>query len=168
MAGGKWSRIWPWIRKSKAGRWTGLGWWVDGQAKARPMATSWIWNTKISLIFMAQHTWILGANKLGWSVKKSTILPISCFKNILLSRCMASQENNAWSCTSLQSLKKSLSKFNGSASKNIKETINNLLISKGSNWPKFQVNPQIKKGSEAKRVRWLHSYQWQPRCTEIL
>lgn len=56
-----------------------------------------IWKVKSWL-----STWIFGANKLGWSVKKSTILPISCFNNILRSRCMASQESNACSCTSLQ------------------------------------------------------------------
>lgn len=49
-----------------------------------------------------KDTWMLGANRLGWSVKNSTILPISCFNKILLSRCMASQENIACSCTSLK------------------------------------------------------------------
>lgn len=47
-------------------------------------------------------TWMFGANKLGWSVKNSTILPISCFSNILLSRCIKSQDKIAWSWTSLQ------------------------------------------------------------------
>lgn len=94
-----------------------------------------------------KDTWMLGANRLGWSVKNSTILPISCFNKILLSRCMASQDNIACLCTSL---KKSISFVISTANCNSMDESSLKKITKENKPQKRVTNINIKKKKSCK------------------